>query len=118
MNDIERLTTFILTEKLKIKRKDHSKYSIVLVIPDVFQRDQVKQMINMFLITYEFSAIYVHCESVLATFGACISTACVVDIGYQKINVACVEEGVIVPNTLFRKNYGGEDLDMVLYRLC
>ncbi len=75
-------------------------------------------MINMFLITYEFSAIYVHCESVLATFGACISSACVVDVGYQKINVACVEEGVIVPNTLFRKNYGGEDLDMVMYRLC
>lgn len=33
-------------------------------------------------------------ESVCATFGAGVSTACVVDVGASKTSVSCVEEGV------------------------
>lgn len=36
----------------------------------------------MFLISLGFNAIYIHLESVLATFGAGMNQACVVDIGY------------------------------------
>jgi actin-related protein 8 len=71
----------------------------------------------MFLVNLGFSSIYVHAESVLATFGANINNACVVDVGYQKINICCVEEGIIVPNTLVRKNFGGDDIDIVFSKL-
>lgn len=32
-------------------------------------------------------------ESVCATFGAGVGSACVVDIGDQKVSVCCVEDG-------------------------
>ena len=39
-------------------------------------------------------AIIVHQESVCATFGSGLSSACVVDVGDQKTSVCCVEDGV------------------------
>jgi hypothetical protein len=39
-----------------------------------------------------------------------------VDIGSEKINVCCVDEGIIIANTLIRKNFGGDDVDVVLLR--
>ena len=58
--------------------------------------------------------MYFHMESVLASFSSTLSSVCVVDIGYEKINVACVEEGVILPGTLIRKNFGGKHINIML----
>lgn len=71
----------------------------------------------MFLKNLGFSAIYLQLESILATYGACLSSACIVDIGYQKINICCVEEGTIVNNSIIRKNFGGEDIDNMFYHM-
>lgn len=71
----------------------------------------------MFLVSFGFNAIYLHLESVLATFGACMNQACVVDVGFQKISVCCVDEGLILNNTMVRKNFGGDDIDNIFYRL-
>lgn len=35
-----------------------------------------------------------HQESVCATFGSGLSSACVVDVGDQKTSLSCVEDGV------------------------
>jgi actin-related protein 8 len=40
-------------------------------------------------------------ESVCATFGAGVSSACVVDIGDQKVSVSCVEDGNSTKNTRY-----------------
>ncbi|UYV65723.1 ACTR8 [Cordylochernes scorpioides] len=78
-------------------------------------------------------------ESVCATFGAGLSTACVVDVGDQKISVACVEDGIshrssrYVPPSwwqcrcccwmLFHRGhrihqeFGGSDLTLLFHRL-
>lgn len=40
------------------------------------------------------TAIIVHQESVCATFGSGLSSACVVDVGDQKTSLCCVEDGV------------------------
>lgn len=40
------------------------------------------------------TAIIVHQESVCATFGSGLSSACVVDVGDQKTSLSCVEDGV------------------------
>lgn len=39
-------------------------------------------------------AVVVHQESVCATLGSGLSSACVVDVGDQKTSVCCVEDGV------------------------
>ena len=48
-------------------------------------------------------------ESICATFGAGISTACVIDIGASKTSITCVEEGLILPETRsVHSNFCGE----------
>jgi actin-related protein 8 len=41
----------------------------------------------------------------------------VVDIGSDKINICCVDEGVILPGSYVRKNFGSRDIDLVLSRI-
>ena len=38
-------------------------------------------------------------ESLAATYGAGISNACVVDLGAVKTSVACVDDGLVIPDT-------------------
>lgn len=45
-----------------------------------------------------------------ATFGAGVSSACVVDMGDQKTSVCCVEDGLSQPNTRYCMEYGGCDI--------
>lgn len=45
-------------------------------------------------------------------------SACVVDIGFEKISICCVDEGVILPGTVIRKNYGSRHInEMLLHTL-
>jgi actin-related protein len=38
-------------------------------------------------------------EALAATYGAGISNACVVNIGATTTNIACVDEGMVLPDT-------------------
>jgi len=117
LNDLETLILYILNAKLGIPTKAFPNYSIILIIPDIFIRQQIKGLVNVFLRTLEFKYIYIHLESILACFGACLSQACVVDLGYEKINISCVDEGLILPGTTIKKCFGGSDLDQAFIRL-
>lgn len=65
----------------------------------------------------KFKSILLHTESVMATFAMALSSACVVDIGSSKISVCCIDEGILVPKSLQRKHYGGDDINDLLNRL-
>lgn len=64
----------------------------------------------MLLGKMRFKGIFVHTESVLATYSMALPSACIVDIGATKVNVCCVDEGIITPKSLKRKHYGGDDI--------
>ena len=51
----------------------------------------------------------------MSSFGLAIQSSCVVDIGSDKINICCVDEGMIIENTLIRKNIGGKEITKLLY---
>jgi len=53
----------------------------------------------------------------MACFGTAVSSACVLDIGHEKISVCCVDEGVIIPKTLVRKNFGSKDISKILIKI-
>ena len=65
----------------------------------------------------KFKSLFMHTESVMATFAMAMSSACVVDIGSSKISVCCIDEGLLVPKSIQRKHYGGDELNEMLYRL-
>ncbi|KAG9313025.1 hypothetical protein JVU11DRAFT_6464 [Chiua virens] len=93
LDDIETIITNVLEEKLDIKRRDFKNFSVMLVIPDFYDRVYVREFVNLLLVSLGFKQICVQQESLAATYGAGISNACVVDIGAVQTSVACVDEG-------------------------
>ncbi|KAJ6515082.1 hypothetical protein C8R47DRAFT_1089959 [Mycena vitilis] len=108
--DVETVLQHTLRDRLGIKPHDYKDYSVVLVIPDLYDRSYVREFANMLLVTMGFKQLCAQQESLAATYGAGLSSACVVDIGAVKTSVACVDEGLIIPDTRLNLNMGGDDI--------
>ena len=74
-------------------------YRAVLLVPDVFRHHHLKLFMDLLLSRLGFGAAFLHQESVCATFGSGIASACVVDVGDQKTSVTCVEDGISYKET-------------------
>ncbi|XP_072328584.1 actin-related protein 8 isoform X1 [Scyliorhinus torazame] len=115
--DLETIWTFAIQKFLEIPRKDLKYYRCILLIPDIYNRQHVKELINILLNNIGFSGAVVQQESICATFGSGLSSACVVDVGEQKTSVCCVEDGVSQRNTRLRLAYGGSDVTRCFFWL-
>lgn len=58
----------------------------------------------------KFKAVIVQQESTAATYGAGVSSAVVVDIGAQKTNIVCIEDGVCQLESRISIRLGGDDI--------
>ena len=117
MSDIERILEYTIVKTLKIPREMFQQFSVVLLIPDAFYKDQVKALVDIILRNLGFRSLFLQQESVSAIFGAGVPSACVVDIGATHVNVLCVDEGVVVSKTHNRQFYAGKDIDLLLMRI-
>ncbi len=115
IDDLTKIIEWCMIQVMQINKNEFQNYGVVLIIPDMFIRYQVKALINIFLKVLSFKSIFVHLESVLATFGSALQTSCVVDIGADKVNVCCIDEGLIFDESILRKNFGGNDLTKLMY---
>uniref|UniRef100_G3WUL6 Actin-related protein 8 n=1 Tax=Sarcophilus harrisii TaxID=9305 RepID=G3WUL6_SARHA len=115
--DLEAIWSHVIQKYLEIPLKDLKYYRCILLIPDIYNKQHVKEMVNMTLMKMGFSGIVVHQESVCATFGSGLGSACIVDVGDQKTSVCCVEDGVSHRNTRLCLAYGGSDVSRCFYWL-
>ncbi|VFV17496.1 actin-related protein 8 [Lynx pardinus] len=115
--DIEVIWSHAIQKYLEIPLKDLKYYRCILLIPDIYNKQHVKELVNMILMKMGFSGIVVHQESVCATFGSGLSSTCIVDVGDQKTSVCCVEDGVSHRNTRLCLAYGGSDVSRCFYWL-
>ena len=92
------------------RKKDWAQFSCVFVIPDLYERQYVIQILEMLIRDFGFSRVCFIQESLAATFGAGYTSACVVDIGAQKTSICCVEEGMCVENSRINLKFGGADV--------
>uniref|UniRef100_A0A7N6AJ07 Actin-related protein 8 n=1 Tax=Anabas testudineus TaxID=64144 RepID=A0A7N6AJ07_ANATE len=115
--DLETIWTNVLQKHLDIPLKDLKYYRCILLVPDIYNRQHIKEVVNMLLLNMGFSAIIVHQESVCATFGSGLSSACVVDVGDQKTSLCCVEDGVSHRNSRLCLSYGGSDVTRTFFWL-
>lgn len=97
--DIDTLLSTILTHTFKFKLSDFKSLSIALVIPNSYTATYVTEMANIILNLVGCKQILLIQEANGTAFGCGLSSACVVDIGAQKISIACVEEGVVIPES-------------------
>uniref|UniRef100_A0AAX7SJI0 Actin-related protein 8 n=1 Tax=Astatotilapia calliptera TaxID=8154 RepID=A0AAX7SJI0_ASTCA len=115
--DLETIWSHVIQKHLEIPLKDLKYYRCILLVPDIYNRQHIKEVVNMLLLNIGFSAIIVHQESVCATFGSGLSSACVVDVGDQKTSICCVEDGVSHRNSRLCLAYGGSDVTRTFFWL-
>ncbi|XP_043089332.1 actin-related protein 8 isoform X2 [Puntigrus tetrazona] len=114
---LEIIWSHAVQKLLEIPLKDLKYYRCILLIPDIYNRQHVKEVVNMLLVKMGFSAVVVHQESVCVTFGSGLSSACVVDVGDQKTSVCCVEDGVSHRSSRLCLAYGGSDVTRCFFWL-
>ena len=120
-DDFETLLDKAIRQELGLTRNSTWKqYSCVFVIPDLYDKKYVEQVLRSCVNWFEFSKICFIQESMAATFGAGYTQACVVDVGAQKTSITCVEDGLCIEDSRINLKYGGYDvtetfIKMMLY---
>jgi actin-related protein 8 len=89
---------------------DWQEYSVVFVIPDLYDKNYVQHVLDLCLKTFQFKQICFIQESLAATYGAGYTSACIVDIGAQKTSICCVEDGMCLEDSRINLKYGGYDI--------
>ncbi|KND01663.1 uncharacterized protein SPPG_03461 [Spizellomyces punctatus DAOM BR117] len=115
--DMETIWSEIIESELGILRSEFGSYNVVWLVPDLFSKAHVREMTTLLLRNMGFRGVTALQESVAATFGAGITTACVIDIGAQKTSISCVEDGMCVADTRVNLKYGGDDITAFLMKL-
>ena len=109
--DISTIIEEAIKQQLNLPKKSQWKeYGCVFVIPDLYERQYVIQVLDMLMRDFRFGRVCFIQESLAATFGAGYTNACIVDIGAQKTSICCVEEGMCVENSRVNLKYGGADV--------
>lgn len=117
LGDVSVILCGAIHKHLDIKSSNQLKqYNTVLIIPDLYDKTYVSNMIELCL-GMGFANVSIIQESTAATFGAGVSTACVVDVGAEKTSITCVEEGMCITDSRVNLKYGGDDVTVALSRL-
>jgi actin-related protein 8 len=102
------------------KASEWKQYSCNFVIPDLYDKPYVEELLTIAMRDLEFARVTFVQESIAASFGAGYTNACIVDIGAQKTSISCVEDGLILEDSRINLKYGGYDtteafIKMMLY---
>ncbi|KIY53353.1 actin-like ATPase domain-containing protein [Fistulina hepatica ATCC 64428] len=135
LSDIEALLEDVLTQNLGVPPKDYRSYSVVLLVPDLYDRTYVREFVHLLLVTMGFRQLCcqqarfhrpILCHTLAATYGAGVSSACIVDMGAVKTTITCVDDGLVnhesrrvlfALSCLMSLNMGGDDITEFLYVL-
>ncbi|CAO1621613.1 unnamed protein product [Parajaminaea phylloscopi] len=102
---------------LGIPQRDFASHSVIVVIPDLFPKDDARLITEILMTELGFAQVILQQESTAATFGAGMSSALVVHVGGERASVSCVDEGLLLQDTRMHLDYGGHDVTLFLYDL-
>lgn len=116
--DVEKETASqVIDQGLGIPSSVWQYYKVVLVLPDLFLPAEVESLVNMLIQDMGFAAVLVQQESVCATFGAGLSSACVIHVGSEQTQICCVDEGLVVSDSRIMLDYGGDHISTYFMHL-
>lgn len=117
-SDLEFIITRALRKDLGIRSSSSwEQYSCVFVIPDLYEKKYIEQVLELCLKNIEFKQVTFVQESLAASFGAGYSSCCVVDVGAQKTSISCVDDGMIIEDSRVNLKYGGRDVTDTFLKL-
>jgi actin-related protein 8 len=120
-DDFDAIIERALRKELDLKSSvEWEQYSCVFVIPDLYDKRYVEQVLEMCLKSFQFKQVTFVQESLAATYGAGYTSACIVDVGAQKTSICCVEDGMCIEDSRINLKFGGYDvtetfIKMMLY---
>lgn len=110
-DDFDSIIEMALRKEVGLKSSaEWEQYSCVFVIPDLYDKRYVEQVLDMCLRSFGFKQVAFVQESLAATYGAGYTNACIVDIGAQKTSIACVEDGMLLEDSRINLKFGGYDV--------
>ena len=110
IKDLEDIWRHALSEWLKISSQEMPNYRVILVIPDLIIRSEIRWIIEMLITELKFSHIVVQQENVCVTYSTGLPTACVVSMHENSISISCIEEGISIPEGRIKLLYGTGDI--------
>jgi actin-related protein len=113
--DLGTLIKYSCEKELKIDPSTLKDFSVVLVLPDNCHRWEIKSWLSILYDELGFKSVALLQESVAATFGAGIGSACVVDIGAEQTSIALVEDGYLIKSGQALLQYGADHLLPLFY---
>ncbi|PHH62576.1 hypothetical protein CDD81_6891 [Ophiocordyceps australis] len=117
-DDLETLLDKALRQELGLKtNSEWQQYSCVFVIPDLYDKRYVEQILRSCMTWFEFNRVCFVQESMAATFGAGYTQACVVDVGAQKTSITCVEDGLCIDDSRVNLKFGGNDVTELFIKM-
>lgn len=118
LDDLESLIEGALRNELGLTSSaSWEEYSCVFVIPDLYDKRYIEELLHMGLRNIEFKQVAFLQEGLAATYGAGYSMTCVVDIGAQKTSISCIEDGMILEDSRVNLKYGGYDVTETFIRM-
>jgi actin-related protein 8 len=120
-DDFDAIIEKSLRNDLDLKSSiEWEQYNCVFVIPDLYDKRYVEQVLDMCLKSFQFKQVSFIQESLAATYGAGYTSACIVDVGAQKTSICCVEDGMCIEDSRINLKIGGYDvtetfIKMMLY---
>ncbi|KAG9034783.1 actin-like protein arp8 [Tulasnella sp. JGI-2019a] len=108
--DVQLMWETAVNQDLRIHPKDFRNYSVILMIPDWFDKHCVSHLVDMLLVQMNFRRVCIQQEGYAACLGAGHASACVVDVGAVKTSVACIEDGLLLAETRIVLDFGGDDV--------
>jgi len=103
---LQLLLEHVLTKKMGIQQAQLMHFGVALGIPVHWERGFVVEISSLLLKDIGFGGIFYHHFPVLTTFGYLLTSACVVTIGRDTSNIACIIEGQVVRKSFRFLPYG------------
>lgn len=117
LGDLDRIWTDSMTRDLGIPIREIRRHCAVIVIDDSVSGEEICAYTELALQLIGFRAVaFLRCSQA-ATFGCGLSSSLVIDVGAQKISVAGIEDGVLVPGSAFQWCVGGDQLLLLFHKL-
>ncbi|CAL8070922.1 unnamed protein product [Calicophoron daubneyi] len=117
LQDLEDIWLCGLEKHVGASKANLPSYRAILVIGDVYKRNEIRFLTDLLLTRLRFGRVFVHQAGVCSTYGVGLPTACVVNVGDQKTSVCCVEDGVAHPDTRVSVSVGRNDVLRLFQRL-
>lgn len=111
------LANIVLESLNEMDIKQLGSLKAILVIPDLYDKMYVETWVDLLFKVVGFGKVGIIQESVLATFGAGASCACIVDVGAQTTSITCVDEGMAINDSRITLNYGGDHITETFIKL-